>query len=143
MYIYLTGWVVKRRQKIREIPMPTWIIQHVEAIAMHDGHFLSEDNKPLLNDRFAHKNDFATALHEGGITVVAQDNDKQDNDNDNDNINTNEYPNDPPGIGLDTAVAPGKISGVFPQKPTGTPRNGPTRKPGGTPRSGLARKRGR
>ena len=87
--------------------MPTWVIQRVESLAMHDGQDLSGGDKPLFVDRFSNENDFASALHEGGITGVVQDNDEQDNDNDDGNINTDEYPDDPILIALDTTSACG------------------------------------
>ena len=82
--LYLkTGQVVTRKQKIREIPIPTWVIQHVEARAMCDGWDLADGNEPMFIDHFTNKNDFSAALHEGGIAGVAQDGNHKDNDNDN------------------------------------------------------------
>ena len=59
---------------------------------MRDRKDLANSDKPLFFDRFANKNDFSAALYEGGITGMAQDDDKEDDDNDNDNNNTIEYP---------------------------------------------------
>ena len=113
--LYLkTGQVVTRKQKIREIQMPIWVIQHVEARAMCDGWDIADGNEPMFINRFTNKNDFAAALHEGGITGVAQDNDDEEYDNDNDNSNTNEYPDDPTGIFIETAAVLREIS-VVPQ----------------------------
>ena len=50
--------------------MPTWFIQRVGALAMRDGRYLAGGDELLFVDRFANKNDFADALHEGGITGV-------------------------------------------------------------------------
>ena len=55
--------------------MPIWVIQRIEAPAVHDGQDLSDSDEPLLVDHFANDNDFFAALHEGGITGVAQDSD--------------------------------------------------------------------
>ena len=68
--------------------MPTWVIQHVEALAMRDGKYLADGDEPLFIDWFDNDNDFAAALHEGGFAGVAQEDDDQDDDNDNDNSNT-------------------------------------------------------
>ena len=84
--------------------MPTWVIQHVEARAMCDGWYLSDGKEPMLIDRFTNKNDFAAALHEGGIAGVAQDDDDKEDDSDNDNSNTNEDPDDPTEIFIKTAA---------------------------------------
>ena len=62
--------VVTHTEKIQEIPMPTWFIQRVGALAMRDGRYLAGGDEPLFVDCFANKNDFADALHEGGITGV-------------------------------------------------------------------------
>ena len=70
-----TGQVVTRKQKIREIPISTWVIQHVEARDMYDGWDLADENEPMFIGFFTNKNDFAAALHEGGIAGVAQDDD--------------------------------------------------------------------
>ena len=103
--LYLkTGQVVTRNQKIREIPMPTWVIQQVAARAMCDGWDLADGNEPMFINRFTNKNDFAAAPHEGVIAGVAQDDDDKEDDNDNDNSNTNEDPDDPTGIFIKTAV---------------------------------------
>ena len=95
--------------------MPTWVIQHVEARAMCDGWYLSDGKEPMLIDRFTNKNDFAAALHEGGIAGMVQVNNEQNDVNDNDNRITYEDPNKPPGIVLEPAAACGKIAGVPPQ----------------------------
>ena len=82
-----TGRVVTRKQKILETPMPTWVIQHVEEISINGGQDIAKDNEQLFVDQFSKNNDFAAALHEGGIKGVAQDDDDQ---NDNDDSNTDE-----------------------------------------------------
>ena len=96
--------MVTRNQKIREIQIPTWVIQHVEARAMFDRWDLADGNEPMFINRFTKNNDFAAVLHEGGITWVAQDNHDEYNDNNNDNSNTNEDPDDPTGIFIKTAA---------------------------------------
>ena len=45
-----TGRVVTRKQKMRETPMPTWVIQHVEALAMRDGQYLANSDEQLFTD---------------------------------------------------------------------------------------------
>ena len=65
--------MVTRKQKIREIPMPTWVIQRVEALAINDVWDLPKGYEPLFVDRFANDNDFAASLHEGGIEIVVYD----------------------------------------------------------------------
>ena len=60
------------------------------------------------------QNDFVTVLHEGGIVVVVQEENEQDGDNNDNDANTDEYPDRPPGISLETAEAYVKISGVPP-----------------------------
>ena len=67
-----TGRVVTRKQKIRETPIPTWVIQRVETLAVCDGWIIAGGNEPLSVDCLAKKNDFSDTLHEGGILVVAQ-----------------------------------------------------------------------
>ena len=37
---------------IREIPIPTWVIQHVEALVARNLRDLTNGNKPLFNDHF-------------------------------------------------------------------------------------------
>ena len=69
---------------------------------MRDGQDLSDFNEPLFIDRFHKENYFVTAIHEGGIVGLAQDNDEQGGDNDNNNINTNEDPYNPPRIALES-----------------------------------------
>ena len=96
--------MVTSKQKRGEIPIPTWVIQHVEARAMFDGWDLADGNEPMFINRFTNKNDFAAVLHEGGITWVAQDDDDEYNDNNNDNSNTNEDPDDPTVIFIKTAA---------------------------------------
>ena len=83
---------------------------------MRGGQDLDDSDEPLFVERFANENDFAVALHEGGIVGVAQEANDQDNDNDNENRNTNEYANDTPGIALENAAARREISGVPPGK---------------------------
>ena len=84
------GCVITRKQKIRLISMLTWVIQRVEELVMRDGRDISDGNGPLFSDRFDNENDFSTALHEGDIEGVAQNNDDQDNDNGDDDGNMNE-----------------------------------------------------
>ena len=84
--------------------MPTWFIQHVEARAMCDRWDLADGNEPMFINRFTNNNDFATVLHEGGITGVAQDDDDEDDDNYNNNSNTNEDPYDPTRVFIKTAA---------------------------------------
>ena len=72
--------------------MPTWIIQHVDALAVRKIRDIYNHDKPLLVDRLSNKNGFASALHEGGITEVAQDDNEQDDNNDDDDSNTEEDP---------------------------------------------------
>ena len=81
------------------------MIQYVGALNMKDRQDLSDGDEPLFVDRFPNENDFASALHEGGIAGVAQDNDEQDNDNGDENANMDEDPDDSPGIALDPAEA--------------------------------------
>ena len=66
--------------------MPTWVTQHVEAIAINGGRDIAKDDEPLFVDRFSNNNDFSVALHEGGIKGVAQDDDDQ-----NGNADRNTY----------------------------------------------------
>ena len=68
--------------------MSNWVIQHVEAISINGGQDIAKDDEPLFVDRFSNNNDFAAALHEGGIKGVVQDEDDQ---NDNSDSNTYEY----------------------------------------------------
>ena len=72
--------------------MPTWVIQLVEILAMHDGQDLADGYEPLSVDRFASDNDFYYTLHEGDITGVAQNNDDQGDDNNDGDSNNNEDP---------------------------------------------------
>ena len=97
--------MVTRKQKIRKIKMPTWVIQYVGALTMKDRGDLSGGDEPLFAHQFTNENDFASALHEGGIAGVAQDEDEQDNDNGDDNANMDEDPDDSPGIAHDPAEA--------------------------------------
>ena len=69
-----TGCVVTRKQKIKEILMPTWVIQRVESLTMRDRQDLDGRNESLLVDRSANENYFSAVLHEGGITGLDQDN---------------------------------------------------------------------
>ena len=64
---------------------------------MRDRRYLAGRNETLFVDRFDNENYFAADLHEGGITVLAHD----------DNINTDEDPDDPLGIDLETASSRG------------------------------------
>ena len=83
----------------------------------------------MFVDLFANNNYFSADLHEGGISRVAQEDDKKDDDNNDNGINTDEDPEDPTVISLDTAAA--RII-VF--------KSAPTIKPSGTPRSDLIKK---
>ena len=69
---------------------------------------LSNDDEALCIDRFANKNNFSAALHDGGIAGVAQDGDDQNNDDGN----TYKDPDKPPVISLDPAADWSKIAGV-------------------------------
>ena len=62
--------MVTRKQKIREIPIPTWVVQRVKSLIMRDGRYIDDGNEPLFINRFSNETDFGAALHEGGITVV-------------------------------------------------------------------------
>ena len=99
-----TVYVVTRKHKIREIPMPTWVIQCVEALAVRDGRDISDGNEPLLVDHFSNENDFAADLHGGGIIGVAQDDYEKDGDKDNSDDKIDEYLDDTPGISLEPAA---------------------------------------
>ena len=135
--------MVTRKNKIRENPIPTWDIQHIEALAVRDGWYISDGDELLFVDRFANTNDFSAALHKGDIEGVAQDDGDQDNDNNNGDINTYVDPDNPPRIALETAVACGKISGVpSTENPVKLPGLAPPKKPSGTSRSVPTRKRG-
>ena len=101
--------------------MPTWVIQCVDSLVMRDGWVIAEYYELLFVDRFTNENGFAAALHEGGITGVAQDDDDQDYDNDDDDRNTNEDPYNPTGIDLNPAEACSKISRVPPENPVEIP----------------------
>ena len=103
------GRVVKIKQKILEIPIPTWVIKRVEAISVRNRWYLVNVYEPLFVGRFANENDFVAALHKGGITGLAQNNDDQDDSNGDENSNTDENPNKPPGISLDTTAAADKL----------------------------------
>ena len=78
--------------------MPKWVIQCVEALVVRDGWYLSDVDELLFLDRFANEHDFSAALHEGGISGVAQDDNKKYGDNDDDDSNTDEYPDNLPEI---------------------------------------------
>ena len=107
-----TERMVTHNQKIRENPIPTWAIQHVEAFAVRDGQDIVNGDEPLFIYQFANKNYFTATFHEGGIAGVAQDEDEKDYDDGNYDTNTDENPYDPPGIALETAAACSKIAGV-------------------------------
>ena len=68
-----TGRVVTRNQKIKEIQIPSWVIQLIEALDMRDRQDLAENYEPLFVERFSNKNYFDATLHKGGIAGVAQD----------------------------------------------------------------------
>ena len=97
-----TGRVVTHKQKIRELPIPTWFTHHVEALDVRVGQDLANGNEPTFVNRFANNNDFAADPHEGGIAVVAQDDNEQDNNKDDGDSNTDEELDDPSEIALDT-----------------------------------------
>ena len=96
------------------MPIPTWSIQPVEALSISYGKNLANGDKPLFVDFFANENDFAAALHEGGITGVVKDENDQDENNDDDDSNMDEDPDKPPGIALEGTASRGTISGVPP-----------------------------
>ena len=77
-----TGRVVTGKNKIWETPMSTWTIQHVDALTVRNIRDIANCYEPLSVDQFSNKNGFASALHEGGITGVAQDTNEQDDNND-------------------------------------------------------------
>ena len=81
---------------------------------MRDGRDLADGYEPLFVDLFVSENNFAAALHAGGIAGVIQDDDGQDNDNDNYDSNADEDPDDYPGISLEPLSDRGEISGVSP-----------------------------
>ena len=81
---------------------------------MRDGRDLADGNKPLFVHRFSNDNGFASALHDGGVVGVTQDNDEKYDGNYDDNSNTDEDPDDPPGLALDPTSDRGEISGVPP-----------------------------
>ena len=90
--------MVTCKKKIGEIPMPTWVIQRVEAIVICYGQDISNRYEPLFIELFFNENDFSAALHEGGITGVVQENNEKDNDNDDDGRNTEENPVELTGV---------------------------------------------
>ena len=133
------GGVFTHKQKIWEISMPTCVIQIIETLTMRDRRDLDNGDELLFVDRFANENDFAATLHEGGITGVAQENNKKGDDNDNGQRTRQPSWNSPwacSSLRQNCRSSP-------PIKPNGTPRSGPTIKPSGTPRSGPIIKRGR
>ena len=89
--------MVTRKIKIREFPVSTWFIQQFDAIAMRDIRDLANGNEPLLTDRFSNDNDFIAALHEGGITEVAQGDHDQDGNNYDGDSKMDKVPDNPPG----------------------------------------------
>ena len=107
------GRVITHKLNIREIPMPNWFIQHVDSLAARDGQYLDDGNEPLFVDHFFKENEFAAALHEGGIAGLAQDDDEQDDGEDDGK--TDENPDNPPGVSLDTTAAHCRI---FSSSPT-------------------------
>ena len=111
-----TSRVFTRNKKIREMTIPTWVIQCVEALVMCDRWDLAGSNEPLFFDRFANQNYFSAALHEGGITGVAQDDNDKYDDNEDGDIKTNEDPYKTPVISLDTTLDHRKIAGVPPKR---------------------------
>ena len=68
--------VVTCKHNISDIPMPAWVIRHVEVLATRDVQDQSDGNELLFIGRFSNENYFASALYEGGISVVVQDNDQ-------------------------------------------------------------------
>ena len=110
------------KQKLRETTIPTWIIQHIEEISMYDGWDIANGYELLFVERFTKDNDFASTLYEGGIEGVAQDENVQDDNNAYDNSNTDEYPDYPTGISLQTAAACGEIAWFpLPENPVELP----------------------
>ena len=114
IFYWKKGQVVTRKHKIREIPIPSWVIQCVEALAVSDGRYLADGNEPLLVDQFSNENDFAAALHEGDTIWVAQDKDEKNYVNDDDNNSMDKDPDYPLGIDVDLTADRGKIIGVPP-----------------------------
>ena len=51
-----TGRVVTRKQNISEITMPTWAIQHVEALTACNGRDLADGNESLFLASFTKDN---------------------------------------------------------------------------------------
>ena len=79
--------MVTLKQNISDILIQTCFIRRVEDLDAYDKQDLAKNNEPLLLDHFANENYFAADLHEGGIAVLAHDDDKE---NDNDDGNTGE-----------------------------------------------------
>ena len=84
--------MVTRKHKIQEIQIPTWVIQLVEALTACNGRDLADEYGPLFADHFDNENAFSAALHECGITGVAQYNDDQDDDDGDDDAKTDKDP---------------------------------------------------
>ena len=49
-----TGRVITCKKKILEIPMPTWVIQRADALAMRDGRDLYDGNELMFVDSALH-----------------------------------------------------------------------------------------
>ena len=77
-----TRRMVTRKNKIREITIPNWVIQSVEVLAARDGKDLADGSELLFVDRFENGNYFAAALREGSITLVAKYDDDDDENTD-------------------------------------------------------------
>ena len=106
--------MVTHRHKIQEISIPSWIIQHVEELTVHNRRNLEDGDEPLFVAQFSNNNDFTTTNHEDGIAGVTQDSNEQDDYNDYEIDNKNEDPDDTPGLSLEPAAAHREIEGVPP-----------------------------
>ena len=95
--------------------MSTCVIQRIETLTMINEQDLADGYEPLFYGRFSYKKYFVAALHEGGITGVAQDNNEQDDNNDNDDANTYEDPDNLFVIALEPVTAHDEMTGVPPQ----------------------------
>ena len=82
MFSLRTGNGVTLMHNIRDIPMPKWVIRHIESLTTRDIRYLSNCNESLLVDHFSNKNYFSAALHEGGIAGVMQDDDDYNDNSD-------------------------------------------------------------
>ena len=108
--------VILKEEKL-EMPIPTWFVQHVEALTKRYRQDLSNRYEPLFICCFANENIFAASLHKSGISGMAQEDDEQHDNNDDGNRKTDENPESPPIIALETTSTQGEISGA-PQQNT-------------------------